>query len=279
MALTEPPRAGGDLLPGSGSRPAPGRYLVLGADGGIGSRVCEALRGDGHRVTGLDRPAIDLTRRGELAAVMDRLWREQGPFDGLVHSAGLFPAARAVDTSEEMFDEVLAVNARSALVAGASLARLAIASGRTASVVVVSSGAALRPQNGTVAYAASKAALEAVVRGLALETGPSGIRVNAVAPGFVDVHSTLNPVPDHYRAALAASSPQRRLAVPDDIVPSILWLLSPASSWINGQSLGVDGGASLGAPDRPSWLATSGPRAGADPGPAAASATSPRSPE
>lgn len=251
---------------------------MLGAEGGIGTRVCTALREDGHRVTGLDRPTVDLTERGVLAGVLDRLWAEQGPFDGLVHSAGLFPAVRAVDTSEELFDEVMAVNARSALVAAASVARLAIASGRTASVVVVSSGAAVRPQNGTVAYAASKAALEAVVRGLALETGPSGIRVNAVAPGFVDVHSTVNPVPDSYRAALAAASPRQRLATPDDIVPSILWLLSPASQWVNGQSLGVDGGASLGGPDRPSWLTTSSSQVEPTSQSLRPSTTSPRSP-
>jgi 3-oxoacyl-[acyl-carrier protein] reductase len=242
--------------------PAGSSYLVLGSDGGIGSKVCEALRHEGHRVTGLDRPEVDLRDKGVLAGLLAQLWTEHGPFDGMVHSAGLFPAVRAVDTSEELFDEVLAVNARSVLVAAASVARLAIASGRAASIVAISSGAAVRPQDGTVAYAASKAALEAVVRGLALETGPRGIRVNAVAPGFVDVHSALNPVPDRYRSALVAASPRQRLATADDIVPSVLWLLGPGSHWVNGQSLAVDGGASLGPLDRPSWLTDQGSSGG-----------------
>lgn len=229
-------------------------FLVMGANGGLGTAVTAALQDEGHRVTGLDRPTVDLTERGVVAQQVETLWNEEGPFDGLVHAAGLFPAAAALETSEELFDQLMAVNARSALIAAATVARLAIAAQRPASIVVVSSGAALRPQLGTVAYAASKAALQAVVRGLALETGPSGIRVNAVAPGFIDVGSNINPVPDEYVSALAASAPQRRVATPEDIVPSIMWLLSDASQWMNGQALTVDGGASLGSIDRPTWL-------------------------
>ncbi|MCL3816960.1 SDR family NAD(P)-dependent oxidoreductase [Aeromicrobium wangtongii] len=229
-------------------------FLVVGSDGGLGTAVTAALRAEGHQVTGLDRPMVDLTERGVVAQHVEALWNAEGPFDGLVHAAGLFPAAVALETSEEMFDRLMAVNARSAMIASATVARLSIADGRPASIVVVSSGAALRPQVGTMAYAASKAALQAIVRGLALETGPSGIRVNAVAPGFFDVGSRINPVPDEYVSALAASAPQRRVATPEDIVPSIMWLLSDASHWMNGQALTVDGGASLGSIDRPTWL-------------------------
>jgi 3-oxoacyl-[acyl-carrier protein] reductase len=228
--------------------------LVIGSGGALGAAVTSALRHQGDRVTGLDRPDVDLDQPGVLAARIEELWSEHGPFDGLVHAAGLFPAVAALETSEETFDRVMSVNARSALIATATLARMCITAGRTASVVVVSSGAAARPQRGTVAYAASKAALEAIVRGLALETGPDGVRVNAVAPGFIDVRSTINPVPDDYVRKLAASAPQRRVATTADIVPSIVWLLSPAAQWVNGQSLTVDGGASLGSLDRPTWL-------------------------
>jgi 3-oxoacyl-[acyl-carrier protein] reductase len=229
-------------------------YLVLGARGALGTAVGAALRHDGHRVVELDRPEIDLDVRGVLAERVEALWHEAGPFDGLVHAAGLFPAAAALDTSEEMFDRLLAVNARSALVAASTVARLCLADDRPASMVVVSSGAAARPQLGTLAYAASKAALEAVVRGLALELGPSGIRVNAVAPGFIDVRSDVNPIPREYVDALAANAPQGRVATVDDIVPSIMWLLSDGSHWLNGQALTTDGGASLGGVNRPTWL-------------------------
>jgi 3-oxoacyl-[acyl-carrier protein] reductase len=231
-----------------------GRYLVLGAKGGLGQAITAQLEHEGAEVVGVDLPEVDLRVSGVLAQAVERLWGECGPFRGLVHAAGLYPAAPALDTTERLFDDLLAVNARSALVAGGTMARLSIEAGRPASLVFVSSVAAVRPQNGTVAYSASKAALEAIVRGLALETGPFGVRVNAVAPGFIRVDSTMNPIPEQYIAALAESAPQGRVATPDDIVPSVLWLLSHASNWVNGQTLAVDGGANLGSLHGPNWL-------------------------
>jgi 3-oxoacyl-[acyl-carrier protein] reductase len=231
-----------------------GNYLVVGANGGVGKVVTASLEQRGCTVTGIDLPDTDLRLPGVVAERVENLWRDYGPFDGLVHSAGLFPAVPALETTELLFDTLLAVNARSALIAAARLAKLCIDEHRTASIVVVSSVAASRPQTGTSAYSASKAALEAIVRGLALETGPFGIRVNAVAPGFIDVGSEINPIPAHYIAALAATAPQKRVATPDDIVPAILWLLSRESHWINGQSLAVDGGSNLGWVDGPNWL-------------------------
>jgi 3-oxoacyl-[acyl-carrier protein] reductase len=231
-----------------------GKYLVLGANGGLGAAVVAALRERGCAVVEVDRPEIDLLQAG-LALQLETVWSAHGPFDGLVHAAGLYPAVPALDTSEELFDKLMTVNARSGLIAAATFARLAIDNGRPLSIVMVSSGAASHAQNGTTAYAASKAALEAIVRGVALETGRHGIRVNAVAPGFIDVGSKLNPVSAEYVAALAAEAPQRRVATPDDIVPAILWLLGGASHWINGRSIAVDGGASLGTMNGPTWLA------------------------
>jgi 3-oxoacyl-[acyl-carrier protein] reductase len=230
------------------------QYLVIGANGGLGRAICSELQSRGSQVVGLDLPHIDLKERGTLGPEIERLWKVSGPFDGLVHAAGLYPAEGALTTTEELFDELLTVNARSALVSGGTLARLSIATGMPASLVFVSSVAAVRPQSGTVAYSASKAALEAIVRGLALETGPFRIRVNAVAPGFIKVDSAMNPIPEKYVTALAESAPQGRVATPEDIVPAVLWLLSDAAQWVNGQVLAVDGGSNLGASSGPNWL-------------------------
>jgi 3-oxoacyl-[acyl-carrier protein] reductase len=233
-----------------------GHYLVVGTNGGVGRAVTAALESDGCAVTGIDLPSINLAESDVLARHIETLWESSGPFDGLVHAAGLYPAVRATDTSEVLFDQLLAVNARSALVASATLAKLSEAAGRALAIVVVSSVAAARPQNGTVAYSASKAALEAIVRGLALELGPSGVRVNAVAPGFIDVASAINPIPRYYIDSLAATAPQKRVGTPADIVPVIVWLLSEGSHWINGQTIAADGGSNLGWVDGPTWLKT-----------------------
>ncbi|WP_019547915.1 SDR family NAD(P)-dependent oxidoreductase [Streptomyces sulphureus] len=233
---------------------APARTLLLGADGGIGRAVRDRLEAHGSYVSGAGQDDVDLAQPGVAAPFVRAAWADAGGFDALVHCAGLYPAHHALDTSEDVFDRLLAVNARSALMAGAEFARLCAADGRSGSMVFVSSGAARRARPGTTAYAASKAALEAVVRGLALETAPLGVRCNAVAPGFVDVRSTLSPVPREYVEAVSAASPQGRVARAGDIVPAITWLLSEDAAWITGQSIPVDGGDSIGSATAANWL-------------------------
>ncbi|WP_326826819.1 SDR family NAD(P)-dependent oxidoreductase [Streptosporangium sp. NBC_01756] len=245
------------------------RVMVLGASGGIGSAVCAALDRAHAEVVAVDSPrssvvadhrdrphlVADLAGPGAAQAVVEEAWRRYGPLDALLHVAGLFPARRALETTDDLFDTVMAVNTRSALMAATTLAGLCVRHGRPASVVFTSTGGALRPRPGITVYAASKAALEAVTRGLALELGPMGVRVNAVAPGFVDVGSSLNPVPDAYVDAVRAGGPAGRVATPGDIVPSLLWLCHRSSAWVTGHVLAADGGAGLGSPDAPSWLA------------------------
>lgn len=235
---------------------------MLGAAGGIGSALCAELEATGAAVVRADAPhagdradlVADLSRPGAPRELVERAWHEHGPLDILAHVAGLYPARRAVDSDEEFVDSVFAVNTRSALLAAAALAQLCVPAGRGASVVFTSSGAARRARPCTTVYAASKAALEAITRGLALELAPSGIRVNAVAPGFVDVGSALNPVPREYVEAMAGDVPFGRVATAADIVPSLLWLCHESSSWVTGHVLAADGGAGAGSPAAPSWL-------------------------
>lgn len=243
------------------------RILLIGSGGGIGSAARCALVAAGAEVVCVDQPAagadlpskgpflpVDLNKPGSVRFAVESAWRRHGPIDVLIHAAGLFPARRAVDTEEELLDMVLRVNTGSPLFAATALARLCEQHERSASVVFVSSAGAERSRPGTTVYAASKAALNAVVRGLALEFGPLGVRVNAVAPGFVDVASKLNPVPDGYIRAVRAATPLGRTADANDIVPSLLWLSHEASAWVTGHVLRADGGAGLGSPDAPSWL-------------------------
>ena len=261
------------------------RVLLIGACGGIGAAARTSLLDAGAVVVCADRPTalaslpddvpglpVELEQPGAATRVVEQAWDRDGPLDVLVHAAGIYPAVRAVETDETLFDRVLRVNAASALFAATALARLSATQGRTASVVVVSSGAAERARPGTIAYAASKAALNAVVRGLALELGPHGVRVNAIAPGFVKVDSDLNPVPAEYVEAVRAATPLGRTATADDLVPGLLWLAHDVSGWVSGHVLAVDGGAGLGSPQAPSWLPvplTTGPEAGTSPARAA----------
>jgi NAD(P)-dependent dehydrogenase (short-subunit alcohol dehydrogenase family) len=187
--------------------------------------------------------------------VVQAAW-EKAPVDVLVNSAGVYPATPFLDLNAATWDAVQHLNVRAPLLATVALARLATAAGRAPVIVNISSGAALRARPGAAPYSSSKAALEMVTRASALELGAYGIRVNAVAPGFVTVDSDANPVTEEYAAAVSPN-PLGRRGQPDDIARAVLWLCSDEADWVTGEVLRVDGGASTGAMNLPlHWTPT-----------------------
>jgi len=175
------------------------------------------------------------------------------PVDILVNAAGVYPSTPFLDLDAATWDAVQAVNLRAPLLATVALARAAVREGRPASVVNVSSGAALRARPGAAPYSTSKAALEMATKASALELGPHRIRVNAVAPGFVVVGSTVNPVSAEYAAQVSAN-PLGRPGTPDDIARAVFWIAGQDAEWVTGTVLRVDGGSSTGAHTLPlSW--------------------------
>ena len=101
-------------------------------------------------------------------------------------------------------------------------------------------------RRGGSAYSTSKAALEAATRAAALELAAHGIRVNAVAPGFIDVASELNPVTDEYARAVG-QNPLGRPGTPEDVARAVLWIAGDDASWVTGETIRVDGGSGTGA--------------------------------
>jgi 3-oxoacyl-[acyl-carrier protein] reductase len=241
--------------------------LVTGAANGIGAAVCRRFASEGHRVTAVDQMADalerlsdDITRKGGIVAgilsgdladetfaeqVVPDTWSRWGPVDVAVMAAGVYPAIHFLQLTSKAWDRVQAVNVRSVMQLTRSLAELAIANGRVASVIHISSGAAQRARPGAAHYSASKAALEMLTRSAAIELGQFGIRVNAVSPGFIEVDSPVNPVTEAYAAAVAVN-PLGRRGRPEDISAAVYWLASAEASWVNGAVLRVDGGASAG---------------------------------
>ena len=254
--------------------PAERRHvLVTGAAGGLGQAITAAFRAHGDLVTAVDarsdalavytpddgvrRVVADLADPG-VGRVVDDAWNAAGPVDVLVNAAGIWPATPLLEMQSAGWDHVLAVNTRAPLLLTIALARRVVETGRTASVVNVSSGAAIRARPGATHYSASKAALEAVTRGCGVELAGLGIRVNAVAPGFVTGSSQeVNPITEDYRAA-ASRNPMGRPGSPTDIAEAVLFLAGPSSSWTTGAVLRVDGGSSAGSADLPiHWDRTS----------------------
>ncbi|MGY3128791.1 3-oxoacyl-[acyl-carrier protein] reductase [Agrococcus sp. UYP33] len=241
--------------------------LVTGAGSGIGREVAIAFARGGDALTLVDLHAAPLEEtaqavraaggascttiaadlRGEHAhvEVMDAAWAH-APVDVLVSSAGVYPATPFLELDARTWDFVLDVNSRAPVLLTVALATRAIAAGRQASVVNISSGAALRARPGAAPYSTSKAALEAATRASALELGQHGIRVNAVAPGFVEVDSDVNPVTEEYADAVGGT-PLGRRGKPADIARAVVWIAGDEAEWITGEVLRVDGGSSTGA--------------------------------
>ncbi|WP_326807054.1 MULTISPECIES: SDR family oxidoreductase [unclassified Streptomyces] len=222
---------------------------------------------EGGVVTAAD--TVDLAGAEGPATAVARAWEAHGPVDILVNAAGAYPSIDMLEVTADGWDRLFALNTRAPVLATAELARRAVASGRGASVVNISSGAALRARPGGGPYAATKAALETATRAAALELGPHGIRVNAVSPGFVPVDSDVNPVAPEYAAAVSAN-PLGRPGTPADIARAVRWIAGPDAAWITGEVLRVDGGSSTGASHLPRlWP----PKAADDPVPSPSGGT------
>jgi enoyl-[acyl-carrier protein] reductase III len=168
---------------------------------------------------------------------------ELGPLDALVHCAATGVIRPALETTDKHFDWTLAANARAFL----SLTRAAAPRMEPgSSVVAVSSLGATRVLENYVLVGTSKAALEALVRYLAVELAPRGIRVNAVSGGVVETEA-LDHFPNRERmlSGSLARTPAGRLVEPRDIAGAVAFLCSPAAEMIRGQTIVVDGGFSL----------------------------------
>lgn len=248
------------------------RAVVTGAAQGIGAAIAARLRADGMEVIAVDRrpPASDQPggASGSWAVcditdadAVNRLAAEVGPVDVLVNNAGIWRFSPLVDTPLADARAVLEVNLLGTLLCCQAFGRSMITAGRGSIVNIVSTNAE-QVSPGTGIYPASKAAVLALTRQIALEWGPLGVRANAVGPGLVPTEGTGNVYDDPaVRAARSAAIPLRRLAEPADIADTVAFFASDRSSYVNGQVVYVDGGLTqglMGLLPRPA--ATGGPQ-------------------
>jgi NAD(P)-dependent dehydrogenase (short-subunit alcohol dehydrogenase family) len=234
--------------------------LVTGASRGIGAATARALDRAGARVALVARGREDLeaTARGlrndpvvvvgdlgdrdtsKLAA--ERALDALGAVDILVNNAAVAARLPTVDTDADLIDELLAVNVRAPLLLIAALVPSMIERGR-GSIINLSSVSGVVGTPRRTAYAASKGALDAATRSLAIELGPAGIRVNAVAPGVVDTALwARNKAVPGVVEAIEGLTPLRRWASPEDIADVIVFLASDAARFVTGETICADGG-------------------------------------
>lgn len=210
---------------------------VLDREGSWAEEVAGVVAADGGRAIAVGADVVD---RGQVDGAVERVVDELGPIDVLVNNAGIVSDARLVNMEPEQFDAVLDTNLRGVFnctqaVVGGMLER------RRGVILSASSVVGVYGNYGQTNYVASKAGVIGMTRVWARELGPRGIRVNAVAPGFIDTAMT-QAVPKRLLDRVVEHVPMRRLGDPLEVANAYLWLASDEASYVNGQVLGVDGG-------------------------------------
>jgi len=246
-----------------------GLIVVTGGSRGIGAAICRRLAADGYAIAvnyAADAKAAvatvaaieksggraeafqaDVADPVALSRLFEKATYALGPLAGLVNNAGVGGRFARIDEQDETaLTALFATNVIATILAcREAVLRMSTRRGGSGGAIVNISSIAARLGGlpGLVAYAASKGAIESFTKGLATEVGDEGIRVNAVAPGFVetDMSKPLLSQADA-RGRIEAMTPLRRVGVPNEIAEAVAWLISPAASYATGSVLTVSGG-------------------------------------
>lgn len=223
--------------------------LITGAASGIGKAIATRCLREGAHVIGWDTSPVAGANASRIVDVGDELQVKSAllsleHLDGLVSSAGIARRATVVNTNSTDWDDVLRVNLRGSFLVSKYALPLMTAGG---SIIHMASVTGITGLRNRAAYSASKGAVVALTRSMAIDYAKMGIRVNCLCPGFVRTPLTETLFSDEQRAAaLTAIHPLGRLGEPDDIANAAFFLLSDDASWITGQAIAVDGGLSAG---------------------------------
>jgi 3-oxoacyl-[acyl-carrier protein] reductase len=230
-------RAAAELLARAGARVA----INYRSDAAAAEATVAAIRESGGEAVAL---AADVSKAEEARRLVEDAAARWGRLDILVNNAGIWEEDLAGRGDLAVWDRTYAVNLRgSFLVTDAAVRHLAERGG---AIVLVSSTAGQRGEAGHSAYAASKGALISYAKSLAVELGPRGIRVNCIAPGWVDTDMTVSALGEPAaRQAIEGTIPLGRVASPEDIAGPILFLVSELARHVQGEVLNVNGGSVL----------------------------------
>lgn len=238
------------------------KALITGSSRGIGKAIVEAYLKNGCEVWGLcSKPSAnkdaleslakengvafheiyaDVGNEEQVTEVVKAALAEAGGFDVLVNNAGITRDGLSFRMKKEDWDDVLRINLTSAFLISQVVSNDMIRK-RAGSIINMSSIVGIHGNGGQVNYSASKGGLIAYSKSLAAEVGARGVRVNAIAPGFIETDMT-NVLKDEVKAAMAEKIPLKRAGKPEDIANAALFLGSDLSTYITGQVIGVDGG-------------------------------------
>lgn len=236
--------------------------LITGSSRGIGEGIALAMASAGARLIlhGLDEAPfdkslhahrylrIDLLAEGAADRLMDEAFAAEAGLDLLVCNVGSFFDVPFLEMTREIWDRTMRLNVDAAYFLVQAFARRLAGRGRAGAVVITSSTNGFHPEFDSTAYDISKGALVMMTRTLALNLAEHGIRVNGLAPGFIETPLTAKAITKNLalKAALEKKIAFGRIGKPGDCAGAVVFLCSPASSYMTGQVLVVDGGLTLG---------------------------------
>lgn len=244
--------------------------LVTGAGGRIGGAICREFARAGAKVAccDLDPARAETTARAitggggtaravpgdvgdesHVKRIVEDTTRGLGPIDVLINCAGVFPNCPVVEMDTAEWDRVFATNVRGPMMLSREVGRQMLARGARGSIINITSTAGESARTGGAHYCGSKAALNMLTNTMAIELGPTGIRVNSVAPGLVmdTVMSWEHPPADEYPLALLRGIPIGRTARGEEIANAVLFLAdNEQASYVNGAIVNVTGGGHAG---------------------------------
>ncbi|OLQ72911.1 2-deoxy-D-gluconate 3-dehydrogenase [Photobacterium proteolyticum] len=239
--------------------------IVTGCDTGLGQGMAVGLAEAGADILGIGYVPAEETRekvealgrkfhyitanliadsnKEALTALVDQAVTEMGRVDILVNNAGIIRREDLLDFSEENWDDVIAINQKAVVFLSQAVAKHFIAQGNGGKIINIASMLSFQGGIRVISYTASKSAVMGITRALATELSPHNITVNAIAPGYMATNNTQALREDQERnKAILERIPAGRWGLPSDMAGPVTFLASPASDYVTGYTLAVDGG-------------------------------------
>lgn len=238
------------------------KVLVTGAGRGLGREISTGLKRAGATVFGTSRDSatamdissrlgtpplvLDQTDPGAIDELVRKLWDAHGPIEGLINNAGVNRPMPSVDVSPADWDEILGTNLSGPFFISQAFFKQWVGAGIGGRIVNIASQAGVVAIENRSPYGASKAGLIHLTKSLAAEWAKDGVRVNAIAPTFIQTEMTKSSLADQgFAQTLLSRIPIGRFGEPEDLLGGVLYLLSPGSEFMTGQTLLIDGGYTL----------------------------------
>ena len=229
--------------------------LVTGGSRGIGLAIVEALASQGYEIWYLSRSKApiendnlhhiqcDMADRASVEAALEMVVQQAKHIEVLINNAGITRDGLIMRMKDDAWDEVLSVNLSSVFLTCRKLARVMMGQ-RNGSIINISSVVGIMGNGGQTNYAASKAGIIGFSKSLARELASRGVRVNVVAPGFIETSMT-ESLSDEIKAQIATQIPLGRMGSAKEVAQAVAFLASENARYITGQVLAVDGGMAM----------------------------------